>query len=243
MIYGKTILAIIPARKGSKRLKNKNVKIFCGKPLVYWSLLCAKSSNFIDKIVVSSDDDEVLKFAKLNGFKDLIKRPAKLSKNNTQMIDVVLHTISLFSNFDIVILLQPTSPLRRSVDVDMSIKKMIKSKSKSCVSIIESKINPIFLYKINSKGKLLVNNHNNSYDTNKNLKNNFYRISGDIYISFLDQLKEKKTFFTRNTSTYLMPEIYSSDIDNVNDFSIAELIKKNLPRLYKMTRIDKSDKK
>jgi CMP-N,N'-diacetyllegionaminic acid synthase len=143
VILRKKILAIIPARSGSKRLKFKNIKIFKGKPLFMWSLISAKKSKYIDQIYLSTDSMKINNIAKKNGFKINKLRSKKLSCDTATSSDAVFEILKTTKEkFDFFILLQPTSPLRSTRDIDSALKKIIIKNSKSLISV-NSKNNKI----------------------------------------------------------------------------------------------------
>ncbi len=130
----KNIIAIIPARYGSKRLKNKNLKMIWGKPMIHWCIKAAKKSNYIDKIYVSSENNKILKYSKKIGANS-IKRPEKLSKDNIFKIDVIRHAVkNLKKKPSLVISLQPNSPDILSSDLDRGIEKLIKHNLNEVIS-------------------------------------------------------------------------------------------------------------
>ena len=141
MIKNKKILAIIPARKNSKRVKNKNVVSINNKPLVSYAIESALKSKFIDKIIVSSDDKKIINISKKLGIKVSGLRPANLSRDKSKTIDVIKYEINKLREnneiFDYVILLQPTSPLRTFRHIDESISMLIKKNAKCIVSVCE----------------------------------------------------------------------------------------------------------
>lgn len=135
MISNKSILAIIPARLGSKRLKYKNIKSFKGKPLFLWSFITAKKSKYIDKIIISTESKRILNYAKKYGYSSNMLRNKKLSKDKTPSEDVILDILKKNNKYDYFILLQPTSPLRTHFDIDRSINLIIRKKKFFLVSI------------------------------------------------------------------------------------------------------------
>ena len=118
MISSKSILAIIPARLGSKRLKYKNIKLFKGRPLFVWSYIAAKKSKYIDKIFISTESKRILNYAKKYGYRSNLLRNKKISKDKTSSEEVILDVLRKNKKFDYFILLQPTSPLRNNFDID-----------------------------------------------------------------------------------------------------------------------------
>jgi CMP-N,N'-diacetyllegionaminic acid synthase len=135
MISSKSILAIIPARLGSKRLKYKNIKLFKGRPLFVWSYIAAKKSKYIDKIFISTESKRILNYAKKYGYRSNLLRNKKISKDKTSSEEVILDVLRKNKKFDYFILLQPTSPLRTNFDIDRSINLIISKKKNFLVSI------------------------------------------------------------------------------------------------------------
>ncbi len=143
MINGKTVLAIVPARRGSKRLKLKNLRIFRGKPLFYWPLILSEKSKYIDNIVFTTDSKSMYSKAKKN-FKiiDYI-RPKNLAKSDSLASDVILDVLKNVSfKFNYFIYLQPTSPLRTIRDIDNSLKMIVAKKGNTLVSVTENSKKP-----------------------------------------------------------------------------------------------------
>ena len=141
------VLAIIPARSGSKGLRNKNIKLLNDKPLISWTIEQAKKSKLIHKIVVSSDCKKVLKIASNYGLDDLAERPAYLAQDDTLTDDVVKYELNRFPGFDIAVMLQPTSPLRSSFHIDQALKSFYKKKAKAMVSVFKLKKSPFWVFK------------------------------------------------------------------------------------------------
>lgn len=223
MINGKKVLAIIPARKSSEELKNKNIRKFNKKPLIFWTLKAAQKSKLIDEVVVSSNSNKILNYSKK--FKKFIlsKRPENLSTKKSEIIDTIFFEMKKFENCKIIILLQPTSPLRRSEDIDKSLRKMIGNKRESCVSYTEIKYNPYNFYLIKkNKISFLVNKRKKIKSTNRQSFKKVFYPSGDIYISTSNRLKKKKNFVDLKTYPYIVSTKRASDIDNIWDFKTAE---------------------
>ena len=135
LVYrNKTFLTIIPARGGSKRLPRKNVLDLCGKPLIAYSIEAALKSKYIDKLIVSSDDDEILEISKKYGA-NIIKRPPELGTDTTTTFDTIKHVVDNLDIYDYVILLQATSPLRNQIHIDESIQLLELKKADAIVSV------------------------------------------------------------------------------------------------------------
>ncbi len=229
MLDKKTFLAVIPARGGSKRLPNKNILPLNGKPLVAWSIESAKNSKYIDKIILSSDNKEVLTIGKNYDINNL-ERPDYLATDTAKTEDVVLYHLEKLKNKpSFIILLQPTSPLRTSLHIDEAIELLNEKKADAVISVCEID-HPIEWCNTLPENKSLENfilpeNLNKrSQDFPKR-----YRINGAIYIINTDKFLEEKTFFIKkNIYAYIMDKIYSVDIDEKVDFIIAQSIAKEI---------------
>ena len=120
MIDGKRVLAVIPARGGSRRLLRKNMRKLAGRPLIQWAWDEARKSNYIDTIQLSSEDSEIISYAQANGISGF-QRPVELATDEATLSDVLLHALKVFSDYDLAVLLQPSSPLRTVKDIDCGI--------------------------------------------------------------------------------------------------------------------------
>ena len=228
MLNGKNFLAIIPARGGSKRLPHKNVLNLAGKPLIGWSIDAALQSNYIDKVIVSSDDEKILNIAKQFG-SNTIKRPDILASDIATSFDAIEHTIANTEPYDYIVLLQPTSPLRTAVNIDEAIELLIDKNANSIVSVSEMEHSPLW-------SNTLPNDDNMSHFIRDEIKNTrsqdlqkFYRLNGAIYICKTSELLNNKSFFLKtSTYAYRMSRESSIDIDEEMDFKIAEIFAKEI---------------
>lgn len=226
MYKGKKIAALITARGGSKGIPKKNIVKLCGKPLINWTVESAVKSKYIDKIFLSTDSDEIINSVKKFPVEIPFKRPENLSTDKSTSTDVILHFIDWMkkkcNQFDMLLLLQPTSPFRKSVHIDNSIKKFIDSDSLSLISITENIKSPFLSRKINSKGfvEKLFDAKNEKRRQDIPLT---YYINGAIYLTDVKNFEKYKTFQTTKTLSYIMPYYSSIDIDEPVDLKIAEL--------------------
>ena len=219
----KTFLAIIPARGGSKRLPGKNILDLAGKPLIVWSIEAGLKSKYIDKTIVTSDNDEILAIAKKLE-SHTIKRPSELASDTATSFDAIKHTIENVQKYDYIILLQPTSPLRTEKHIDEAIKLLMEKEASAIVSVCEMDHSPLWSNTLPKDGNMNnflrdeVNNRR-SQDLEK-----YYKLNGAIYICQMDKLLEEKSFFLNdNIFSYKMSRKSSIDIDEKIDFKIAEL--------------------
>lgn len=234
MYKDKSFLAIIPARGGSKRLLNKNVLPVCGKPLISWTIDAAIQSKYVDNVVVSSDDPVALDIA--NGLNVVaLKRPEALASDLATSIDVLIHAIENVSgNFDYVILLQPTSPLRTAEHIDGAIEQLISNPvADSVISVAEMNHSPqwanILPENASMKGFILNNaDLKRSQDLEK-----YYRLNGAIYIKDTIRAKQEGKLLSENSYAYIMSAEDSIDIDTKYDLICAEAILN-----YKLKKIE-----
>lgn len=219
----KSFLAIIPARGGSKRLPRKNILDLAGKPLIAWSIEAALKSDKISKIVVTSDDDEILDVSFKYGA-SIIKRPDILALDDTTTFDAIKHTIENFEIFDYIVLLQPTSPLRYAKHINEAIDLLLEKKADAVISVCEMEHSPLW-------SNTLPNDNNMKNFLKEEVLNKrsqelekYYRLNGAIYICKTDKLLENKGFFLKdNIYAYKMDKNNSIDIDEEIDFKLAHL--------------------
>jgi len=225
VIDGKSVLAIIPAREGSKRLAKKNIRLISGKPLIEWTIDAALSSEYIDECIVSTDSYEIADHAKAAGAKVPFIRPLELAQDKSSSISVYLHALeSIGEKFDIAIFLQPTSPLRLPKDIDKSLELMLKSEAPSVVSLVAIE-DPINWYStVNKKDQTFQTLNKLITNDNQYFSNSLFKFNGAIKAIFVDNFLKSKAFFSDETVTYIMPELRSIDIDNELDFFIAEYL-------------------
>jgi len=242
MINKPKILCVIPARKNSKGLKNKNIKKLGNIPLIAWSILTAKKCRLIDEIIVSTDSIQISNIAKKFGAKIPFIRPKKLATDKSSTFSVLEHAVNFYKkkeiSFDYVLLLEPTSPLRNYKDINSCIKKVIKNKIVSMVSVT-SIINqhPSFLYSLNKKNILIpyLKNQKKLYVRRQNIKPLYY-LEGSIYISKTSVLLKKKTFYHEKTQAYKVDKWKSLEIDDIDDFNLANFYVRNLKKLKGLKR-------
>ena len=223
-ILNKTFLAIIPARGGSKRLPKKNILDLNGKPLIAWSIEAGLDSKYLNKVIVSSDDDTILSISASYG-SDTIKRPDELAKDTSTSFDAVKHTLDNLEEYDYVVLLQPTSPLRTSKHIDEAVELLLNKKADAVVSVCEMDHSPLWSNTLDDSLSMqgflrqeVINSR--SQDLKK-----YYRLNGAIYICKVDKLLEEKTFMLKmNIFAYKMSRESSIDIDEAIDFKIAEVL-------------------
>ncbi len=223
MYNNKQVLGIIPARGGSKGIKRKNIKLLAGKPLIAWTIEEAKKSKYIDRLIVSTDDKEIIDISIEWGCEVPFIRPSRFAKDKTPGIAPVHHALGeLPERYDYVVLLQPTSPLRTVKDIDGGIKKGIGNKT--CVSVTEATENPSQMFY--SEGFNMRPVIEESYVCRQDMPK-VYIVNGAIFMADTKWISGKDTFIDDETVMYVMPPERSYDIDTMNDFTLVENIIKS----------------
>ena len=218
-------LILIPARGGSKGVKNKNIRIVGGKPLISWTLDAAIKSQITPFIVVSSDSEMILEKISSPAYK--IKRPSKIAEDKTPMIDVILHALDYFKEknifFSEVILLQPTCPLRSVEDLKNAFSLYKNSNCDSLISVCKVEdCHPARMYDLR-------NGFLNSLDQNLSKKNRqelpvLYHRNGSIYISNINLLIKNNLIWGDKAIPFLIPRERSCNIDDEFDLKVADLL-------------------
>ncbi|MFJ8457767.1 cytidylyltransferase domain-containing protein [Lysinibacillus xylanilyticus] len=217
------VLAIIPARGGSKGVPRKNIRELAGKPLIAWTIDEAKKSKYITRLILSSEDSEIIEVAKQYGCEVPFVRPMELAQDATPGIDPVLHAIQQCPDFDYVVLLQPTSPLRNVEDIDGCIELAIEQHANFCVSVTESEKSPYWMYTIKNGHLDPLINQDKIAIRRQDLPKS-YVLNGAVYVAKVNALVQEKSFLNRNTKPFIMPTMRSFDIDTELDMKICESI-------------------
>lgn len=218
LLRRKKVLALITARGGSKGLPRKNLLPACGRPLIAWTIGAAAEAEFVNRVVVSTDDDEIMEAARAWGGDVPFRRPSALASDTASSIDVVLHALDQLPGFDYVVLLQPTSPLRTAADIDAALKLAAASGAPSCVSVCEASQSPYWMYQLDNDGKLTpVLDSPLSLSRRQDLPP-VYVPNGAIYVARVDWLRRTRSFLGGGSIAYPMPVERSLDIDTLEDF-------------------------
>lgn len=210
------LLAVIPARGGSKGVPRKNVREVGGLPLIAWSLQAARESRYVDTTIVSTDDEEIAKVARAHGGVVPFMRPSALATDQAPTIDVVLDVLQRCPGHQWVVLLQPTSPLRQAADIDAAIDHCVKANAPSCVSVCAAQESPYWMYTITNAGHMEPVIPANVHTRRQDLPP-AYSLNGAIYLARVDWLQSERTFMRPETVAYEMPVERSLDIDTESD--------------------------
>lgn len=229
MINNKKIIAIIPVRGGSKGLPRKNIRLFAGKPLVAWTIEEAKCSKYIDKIIVSTEDEEIAEISK-NYNAEVIIRPEELASDFSPVIDSIFHVINTIKyNYEphIIVQLQATSPLRTVDDIDSAIDLFNECDCDSVISMSKVDSSPYwyFTFDHHTLKPLFGLKYFNSRRQDLEI---IYKPNGSLYITSIVNLSKNNGFYCKKIVPYIMPTERSIDINEEIDFKLAELLfKKN----------------
>ena len=219
------MLAIIPARGGSKGLVGKNIKELLGKPLIVYAVEAAKKAKHISRIIVSTDDQKIADLAVAAGAECPFMRPTELASDEAKAIDTYTYTIDRLNEegADIkeFVVLQATSPLRTAEDIDACIELYRKKKADSVVSYTEE-AHPISWHKyIDKEGKISPVFEDDKANRQEYKKT--YHPNGAVYVFNYEMIKRGE-YYTENSFAYLMPRLQSIDIDTLEDFEYAAFL-------------------
>tara|TARA_B100001142_G_C14177389_1_gene594754 strand:- start:141 stop:824 length:684 start_codon:yes stop_codon:yes gene_type:complete len=225
MIDGKTVFALIPARGGSKGLVGKNIAVVGGRPMIAWSIIAAKGSKYIDRTIISSDDNKIIAAGKNCGGEAPFIRPAELATDTSLTEDVIIHALDQMTEiFDYLVLLQPTSPLRETRDIDAAIEKCHELGAPACISGCESSKSPYLMYHLNKAQKLIpIIEHKNI----RNRRQDFPEVftpNGAVFVAKVPWFRKNLTFYGSDTIAYKMPKERSVDVDTILDLTLVKAL-------------------
>jgi CMP-N,N'-diacetyllegionaminic acid synthase len=222
VIRGLKVLALIPARGGSKGVPGKNIRFAGGKPLIAWTIEAALAARYIDQVALSSDEDHIITVAREWGCDVPFRRPEELATDVASSMDVVLHALSQLPGFDWVVVLQPTSPLRTAVDIDAALECCVNQQAPACVSVTEAEQSPYWMYRLDDSQHLSPVLADPGHFTRRQDLPTVYALNGGIYVAECAWLQRTRTFVTSETVGFRMPQSRSIDIDTELDFIVFE---------------------
>ncbi|HBR30287.1 MAG TPA: acylneuraminate cytidylyltransferase [Firmicutes bacterium] len=230
MIDNQKVVAIIPARGGSKGVPRKNINDFCGKPLIAWTIEEALKCKYLDRLLVSTEDQEIATVAKEFGAEVPFLRPEQLARDDTPGVEPILHALDWLSEKeqyhpDYICTLQCTSPFRKDYQISEALEILVAEGHDSIIGVCASEVNPYWMKKIEN-GKLknfmpTAINYTRRQDLPK-----VYRLNGAIYMARTAVLLKKRNWYTDHTVPYVMDKLSSMDIDDLVDFKVAEFLMK-----------------
>jgi CMP-N,N'-diacetyllegionaminic acid synthase len=222
------VLGLIPARGGSKGVLRKNIRSLCGRPLLHYTAESALAARCLARVVLSTDDDEIAAIGRSCGLEVPFMRPAALAGDDTPMMPVVLHAISVLEErgdtFDAVCLLQPTNPLRRSDDIDGAIDLLDRSGADAVISFVDAgEKHPARMKFLGPDGRIIDPPFAESFEGQRRQDlPKLYLREGSIYLTRTQVLKTQQSFKGRDCRAWIMPEDRACNIDTPFDFWLAE---------------------
>ena len=221
------IVAIIPARGGSKGIPHKNITNLCGKPLIGYTIEAAKQSTYIDDVIVSTDDLEIKKVSEQYGASVPFIRDSDIASDEAKTISVVVDALQRLQaggqEYDVVILLQPTSPLRTAEEIDVAIEVFFQHQMEGVVSVNVADTSPFLLRTIHNHRLHRIIDESST--VRRQDMPTYYEVNGDIYINRVEEVTEGLSF-NDNPIPYIMNRDHSVDIDTWDDLIVAEKILK-----------------
>lgn len=225
------MIAIVPARGGSKGLPGKNIRLLNGKPLIQYTIEAALGSDCVDRVIVTTDDENIASIARQTGADVPFMRPDNLASDTVSAVDVYLHAVEFVAAESIkriskFIVLLPTAPLRTSEHIDEAFALFQSKHADTLISVREADVPPSWYMSMNSKGCIRSAGFGikGSLVANRQINGEYYIPNGAIYILDYDLLKKKRTYYTDNTIGYVMSRSVSVDIDTIDDFKYAEYL-------------------
>jgi N-acylneuraminate cytidylyltransferase/CMP-N,N'-diacetyllegionaminic acid synthase len=231
MINDLRVLGVVTARGGSKGLPGKNIRPLCGKPLIGWTIDVARASSILDTVIVSTDDAEIAALAEQFGAEVPFLRPPELAGDTASSIDVVIHAIDTLAldgrDFDLVVLLEPTSPLREPSDIDIGVQKMIDMRAEAVVSVCRAECtHPAFMFRQKDDSRMVPYLGEQPTGLRRQDIEPVYFLEGTLYASSIEMLKAKRSFYHEGTVAFEVPKWKSLEVDDVDDFCMIEALAK-----------------
>lgn len=222
MLATKKVLALVVGRGGSKGLPAKNLALCGGRPMVAWSVHAARGSRFVDRVVVSSDSDEILAAADADV---RLKRPPHLATDDATMLGVVEHALDAAGDgCSVGVLLQATSPLRLAEDIDGALELMLRTGAPSVVSMTEASKSPYWMYTVDGTGHAKPLFPEEAAATRRQALPTAYALNGAVYAFDVAWFRANRTFMNDETLAYLMPTERSVDVDSAMDLALVDLL-------------------
>jgi len=212
------VVALIPARGGSKGILRKNLALLARRPLLQWALDAARAAETVTRIVVSTDDDEIAAAA---GDAEILRRPKELAEDETPMLDVIRHAVRELGTPDVIVLLQPTSPLRRAEHIDAAVRLLLETGADTVVSVVEvpHRYDPDALMELEPSGRLIVR----SQPATRQQQPRLYARNGPAVLALRPE-RLGDVLYGGDVRAYVMPERDSLDVDTPEDLELAAIM-------------------
>jgi CMP-N,N'-diacetyllegionaminic acid synthase len=220
---GQRILGLITARGGSRRIARKNIKPLGGKPLIWWTIQAARQSTYLDRLVLSSEDDEIIGLSREFGCEAPFVRPAMLARDETPSIDVVLHALDeLPEAYDYLLLLQPTSPFRTAVHIDSIIDQCLGSNAEAMTSVAKARKHPYLFFRL--RGDQLEPLCQDDQGLARQEWPAAYEHNGALYLARVSFLRKTRSFSAPGARAFEMTGAANLDLDEEEDWEYAEYL-------------------
>lgn len=221
---GVRALGVIPARGGSKGVPGKNIRVVAGRPLIAYTIDAARGSKLLTHVIVSTEDRRISEVARAHGV-EVLDRPVELAADDTPGVLPVLHALERYPGYDYVVLLQPTSPLRSTDDIDGALRECIQARAPACVSVCESAEQPYWMYHLDAQRRMrsVLSDPARTGVRRQDLPP-VYILNGAVYVARCDWLAVARAFVSAETRAYVMPAERSHDIDTDTDLLAAEQV-------------------
>jgi CMP-N,N'-diacetyllegionaminic acid synthase len=229
MIGNKLVLGLILARGGSKGLPRKNIRQIGGKPMIAWTIEAGKQSQYIDRLILSSEDDEIIDTARQFECEIPFVRPKNLATDESSPLEVIRHAIeSLPEKYDYLVLLQPTSPLRIANDIDRCLELCYQEKAPACVTITESEKTPYWMYELLENHRMHPVIPGAERVVRRQDLPKTYALNGAVFVARSDWIICQNDFLGPDTIGCEMPRVRSIDIDSETDLVVANALLKEM---------------
>lgn len=226
----RSLLAIIPARAGSKGVRNKNLRPLAGKPLVAWTIEAARSSSRVDRVVVSTDSEAIAEAARAWGADVPFRRPKKYATDRAAVAGVVVHALKRLARdegrtYDDFVVLQPTSPLRTAAHIDAAAAALCRRPdADALVSVVEARESPYWMKVIDNRGGLRpFLSGRRAYPRRQDLPR-VYVLNGALYMGRSARFLDRPDFYAGTCLAFVMDRASSLDIDDADDFAYGEYL-------------------
>lgn len=234
MIDGKRVLAIVPARAGSKGLPGKNIRMLAGKPLLAWPIAAARASTHVDRVIISTDSRQFADIAVEHGAEAPFLRPAELASDTAPSIGFILHAIDTLAEagntYDYVVLLEPTSPLTEGADVDAALEQLVAADADAIVGVSKLEAtHPAFAVRKSDDGGITpyASATFGEMPRRQDIEP-LFSLDGTLYISTVDALRRERGFCHTRTLGYESARHKAQEVDDLIDFICIEAIASNL---------------
>lgn len=222
MIGGRRVLAVIPARGGSKGLPGKNIVKIAGRPLLDWTVRAAHGAVCIDRTVVSTDDEDIAAVARALGCEVPFLRPPALATDTAATVDVVLHALQALPGYDVVVVLQPTSPLRTVSDIEQACAVWQSRGAATCASVAPVEQSPYWMFRLDERNCLKPVLETPTGVSRRQDLPEVFALNGAVYVADAAWLQAHRRLVDADTVAYVMPAQRSLDIDTAADLQAFE---------------------